>query len=56
MEAKADYLVSEDRDLLDLVQYEGTRIVRAHEFLDILNDQRKAAQAPSGLLTVLTTA
>lgn len=33
----------EDRDLLDLIEYEATRIVRAHEFLDRLKENRKAA-------------
>lgn len=34
--ANADYLVSEDRDLLTLVEYEGTQIVNAETFLRIL--------------------
>lgn len=34
--AKADYLVSEDEDLLDLKEYEGTQIVNAETFLKIL--------------------
>lgn len=34
--AKADYLVSEDNDLLVLERYENTRIVNALEFLAIL--------------------
>jgi hypothetical protein len=33
--AKADYLVSEDRDLLDLTEHQGTRIIPAHEFLQV---------------------
>jgi putative PIN family toxin of toxin-antitoxin system len=41
--ARADYIVSEDRDLLDLDEYEGARIIPAHEFLNILKTQRKAA-------------
>lgn len=41
--AKADYLVSEDRDLLDLVEYQGTRIITAHEFLQTLKTHRRAA-------------
>jgi predicted nucleic acid-binding protein len=32
----ADYLVSEDEDLLVLEEYEGTRIVNAAAFLRIL--------------------
>jgi uncharacterized protein len=41
--ATADYLVSEDRDLLDLTEHEGTRIITAYEFLQILEAHRKAA-------------
>lgn len=41
--AKADYLVSEDGDLLDLVEHLRTRIVPAHEFLQILKTYRKVA-------------
>lgn len=41
--AKADYLVSEDGDLLDLNKHENTRIVTTHEFLQILKAHRKAA-------------
>jgi uncharacterized protein len=41
--AKADYLVSEDRDLLDLTEHQGTRVIPAHEFLQILKTLRKAA-------------
>jgi uncharacterized protein len=40
---KADCLVSEDRDLLDLVEHEGTRIVPAYEFIQILKTYRRAA-------------
>jgi putative PIN family toxin of toxin-antitoxin system len=32
----ADYLVSEDKDLLCLQEYEGTRIVSSREFIEIL--------------------
>lgn len=42
-DAKADYLVSEDRDLLDLTEHQGTRVIPAHEFLQILKTLRKAA-------------
>ena len=41
--ARAAYLVSEDRDLLDLTEHEGTRIITAYEFLQILETHRKAA-------------
>lgn len=34
--AEADYLVSADRDLLDLKEYEGIKIITAEEFLKIL--------------------
>lgn len=34
---RADYLVSEDRDLLDIGEYEGTQIITAAAFLEILD-------------------
>ena len=37
--AKADYLVSEDWDLLDLKEYEDTQIVNAETFLQILEEK-----------------
>lgn len=37
----ADYLVSEDRDLLDLDDHEGIPIVTATEFLDLLERQAR---------------
>jgi len=36
---QADYLVSEDRDLLDLDEYEGIQIITAEEFLHILEEE-----------------
>lgn len=42
-EAGADYLVSEDRDLLDLVAHRDTSIIPSHVFLEILKTHRKAA-------------
>lgn len=41
--ANADFLVSEDRDLLDLVAHEGTKIIPAQEFLQILTARDEAA-------------
>ena len=41
--ANANYLVSEDHDLLDLVKYEDTHIITTREFLEILKTSRKAA-------------
>jgi len=35
---KAQYLVSEDRDLLDISEYEGTKIITAEAFLRILDE------------------
>ena len=32
----ADYIVSEDRDILDIGEYEGVRTVSASEFMEIL--------------------
>ena len=40
--ANADFLVSEDQDLLTLVEYEGTRIVDARTFLALLPDRSDA--------------
>ena len=34
--ARADYLVSEDRDLLVLAEYQGTKIINAMQFMQIL--------------------
>jgi len=36
-EAKADYLVTSDEDLLALQQYEGTKIIPPHEFVTLLD-------------------
>ena len=36
--AKADYLVSGDKDLLEMVEYKKTKIVTADSFEKILND------------------
>ena len=36
--AKADYLVSGDKDLLEMVEYKKTKIVTANSFEKILND------------------
>lgn len=35
---QVDFIVSEDKDLLDLGAYEGIRIVNAATFLALLND------------------
>jgi len=37
--ARADYLVSEDKDLLILGKYRGTQILTCREFADILESQ-----------------
>ncbi len=39
--ADADYLVSEDRDLLDIKGHNGITIIRGEEFLDILMGENK---------------
>ena len=41
--ANANYLVSEDHDLLDIVKYEDTPIITTREFLEVLKTSRKAA-------------
>ena len=38
--AKADYLVSADKDLLDLKEYKGIKIIDAETFLHILEDKK----------------
>lgn len=35
--AQADYLISEDNDLLDLKKYKGTKIINTMQFIEILN-------------------
>jgi putative PIN family toxin of toxin-antitoxin system len=39
-EAKADYLVTSDEDLLTMKAYEGTRILPPHEFVELLEKDR----------------
>jgi putative PIN family toxin of toxin-antitoxin system len=39
-EAHVDYLVSEDRDLLDIEEYKGFKIITAVEFIEILEQQK----------------
>ena len=41
LEGKADYIVSQDRHLLDLKEFEGIKIVTPHEFLRILKTDAK---------------
>lgn len=36
-EAKAEYLVTEDEDMLVLKEYEGTQIIKTEKFLEILS-------------------
>lgn len=36
IESRADYIVSGDKDLINLKEFEGIKIVTAREFLDIL--------------------
>lgn len=39
--AKADLVVSEDRDLLDLKEYHGIRIVTVDQFLELLDKEKE---------------
>ncbi len=39
---KADYLVSEDRDLLDMEQHEGIPIIRSAEFIGMVEEEQAA--------------
>lgn len=41
IEAKSDYLVTEDNDLLDLKVFQGIKIVTAETFLQILETRKK---------------
>ena len=45
--AHADYLVSEDQDLLVLKSYAGTRIIDSAEFLQVLQERAKQADSES---------
>src|SRR5581483_2791778 len=38
--AKADYLVTGDKGLLDLSQHEGTRIISPRDFMELLDQHR----------------
>jgi len=39
--AKADYLVSEDRDLLDLKESQGVKIINTETFIGLLEEKKK---------------
>lgn len=43
--AQADYLVSADKDLLDLKEYEGIPIIDAEAFLRILEGSKSSASS-----------
>ena len=47
-EGKADYIVSGDRDLLDLRAHEGIRIVTPREFVEILASESGWGPDPAG--------
>ena len=40
LEGKADYIMSRDRDLLDLKEYQGIQIVTTEEFMGILRSEK----------------
>lgn len=40
LEGKADYIISRDRDLLDLKEYKGIKITSPEEFIRLLRVQR----------------
>lgn len=40
LEGKADYIVSRDRDLLDLKEYQGIKIITPEKFMGILRGKR----------------
>lgn len=40
LEGKVDYIVSRDKDLLDLKEYQGIKIVTPEEFMGILRSER----------------
>lgn len=39
--SEADYLVTEDTDLLDIKEYQGVRIIKAETFLLIIEERRR---------------
>ncbi len=41
LKAKADYLVTRDKDLLSLSGYHGIQIVTPEEFMGVLREERK---------------
>lgn len=41
LEGKADYIVTRDRDLLDLKQYQEIKIITPEEFMEILRSKGK---------------
>ena len=41
VEGEAEYLVSGDGDLLDLVEYQGIKVVRPAEFVALLDAQEE---------------
>ena len=43
VEGEADYIVSWDKDLLDLGEYQGIKIVRAEAFVTILDTLEQEA-------------
>jgi predicted nucleic acid-binding protein len=46
LEARADYIVTRDKDLLSLGTYEGIRIVTPRQFLDLLERSGDGWQTP----------
>jgi putative PIN family toxin of toxin-antitoxin system len=40
-QAKADYIISGDKDLLNLIQYKNVKIISSSEFLKVLTTKRK---------------
>ncbi len=42
MTGRADYLVSEDRDLLDMGQYKGVIIINAEAFIGMIEEEQAA--------------
>ena len=43
-EANADYLISADKDLLDLEEYQGIKIINAEAFLKILEQELRGKE------------
>ncbi len=42
-EGQAEYIVTQDKDLLNIEEYQGIKIIKPEEFLKIIHDQSKSS-------------